>query len=394
MKIALVIWTNPDYYVAVKYTSQIFIENGHEVDILCRNTDETFMGAIDYPERVKVIRIGRKRRGLLNLLSYLRYLVTVFGKNQLSGYDLIIGYDLFGFVAAFLMASTGKEQLLVYHNFDLSDKLVLGFLGRQLKRFEYIGARKARAVIFPTLGRAETFKQEANLNQQPLIVMNCLRIADKFETTGVFRKMLAENEIKGGGVVARLGSIGPGHGIEATIRSVMLWKGDWTLVFLGVALGNYISSMQELVDQLGLSKRVVFKPDVSYEMWNDCLRNSDVGLALYEPVNINHSAMAGAGQKMFFYLKEGMPVVVPRLPDFIEMVDKYKFGIAADAYSAESIASAVNSLLGSQQEYEKYARAAKDVFVNELNFDNQFSQVLRVLGPNFADVRLAKADKI
>ena len=394
MKVALVIWTNPDYYVAIKYTSQIFIERGHEVDILCRNTNETFMGDVDYPKAANTIRIGSKREGIQNLLSYLGFLVNVYRKKQKAGYDLIIGYDLYGFVAAFLMTALGKKPLLLYHNFDLSEKFALGFVGRQLKRFEYIGARRARAVIFPSLGRAEVFKQEANLYQQPLIVMNCLRVTEKFETKGIFRKMLAEEGIKAERLVARLGSIGPGHGIEATIRSVKMWKGDWALVFLGVALGSYMSSMQELVAQLGLSKRILFKSEVSYEMWNDCLNEADVGLALYEPININHLAMAGAGQKMFFYLQVGMPVVLPRLQDFTEILDKYKFGVGADADSAESIASAVNSLLGSQQEYEKYARNAKEAFVNELNFDTQFSQVLRLLGPNFDDECFSIADKI
>lgn len=53
-------------------------------------------------------------------------------------------------------------------------------------------------------------------------------------------------------------------------------------------------------------------------------------MALYEPININYQTMAGSGQKMF-YLKAGIPSILPALPDFIQMVNKYRFGIVADA---------------------------------------------------------------
>ena len=126
-------------------------------------------------------------------------------------------------------------------------------------------------------------------------------------------------------------------------------------------------------------------------MWDDCLHSADVGLALYEPVNVNHRAMAGAGQKMFFYLKAGLPIVVPRLPDFLEMVGKYQFGVAADAASPGSIADAVNAILANPVAYKTYARAARNAFVNELNFDSQFLPVLQRLGLNNAGIRPAAA---
>jgi hypothetical protein len=56
---------------------------------------------------------------------------------------------------------------------------------------------------------------------------------------------------------------------------------------------------------------------------------------------------------MFFYLKSGLPIVVPQLPDFMEMVNKYKFGVATDVVSAGSVAGAINLLMGSEQEYVK-----------------------------------------
>ena len=69
------------------------------------------MGDVDYSGHTRVIRIGMKRPGFRNYLDYFRYLVFTFRKSVRSRYDLIIGYDLFGFVAAFLMAMTRKNTI-------------------------------------------------------------------------------------------------------------------------------------------------------------------------------------------------------------------------------------------------------------------------------------------
>ena len=69
MRVALVIWTNPDYYQAVKFTAQMLSEHGHQIDILCRNTGEAFMGDVDYSDHTRVIRIGMKRPGSETLIS-------------------------------------------------------------------------------------------------------------------------------------------------------------------------------------------------------------------------------------------------------------------------------------------------------------------------------------
>lgn len=68
MRVALVIWTNPDYYQAAIYTSQILSECGHQVDILCRATNEDFMGSIDYAASTKIYRFGKKEQVFLTIL--------------------------------------------------------------------------------------------------------------------------------------------------------------------------------------------------------------------------------------------------------------------------------------------------------------------------------------
>jgi glycosyltransferase involved in cell wall biosynthesis len=375
MKVALVIWTNPDYYQGVIYTAQIMSEAGHDVEILCCNTNESFFGRVDYGVLTKVLRIGSRNRGLRNYANFLKFIFNLASRHRRRKYDLVIGYDMFGIISAFLMTRLGKKPVLVYHNFDLVDRKHPGLLFRFLKQLEYTAAGSSRAVVLSSRGRAQIFKEKAKLAFEPLVVMNCERVRGDFKNTGEFRQILQKNAINVEKTVIRLGSIGPGHAIEATIRSVKYWQGNWGLVFLGVPLGDYLVSMRQLVSQLGLGGKVMFMPFVSYELWNDCLYSADAGVALYEPVNINHQTMAGAGQKTSFYLKAGIPSILPDLPDFVAMLDKYKFGVLADPADPRSIAKAVNDLLGDAKRYADLSRAAKDAFLSEFNFEKQFSAI-------------------
>jgi hypothetical protein len=76
MKVALVQWTNPDYYQAVINTAQILSEQGYQVEILCRATGEAFFGTVDYGSSTKVIRIGSRSRFYPFILTdLLRYLI-------------------------------------------------------------------------------------------------------------------------------------------------------------------------------------------------------------------------------------------------------------------------------------------------------------------------------
>lgn len=385
MRVALVIWTNPDYYQVFIHTSQILSEGGHDVDVLCRATGETFMGNVDYASSTRVFRFGAKRRGSRNYIDYLRYLIFTVHMSIKCKYDLIIGYDMFGFIAAFLMTRVRRGKVfLVYHNFDLADKRVLGFFGRQLKRIERFASRKADLVIFPTEDRASIFQGEVRLARKPMIVMNSQRLLPAIEETEDLKRISNTHGIKASKFVIRLGSIAPGHAIEATIRSVKYWRGDWALIFLGVPLGDYMPSMQRLVSELGLTQKVLFIPNATYEMWDACLQGADVGLSLYEPINVNHQALGGiGGQKTFYYMKAGIPSVVPALPDFLKMIDKYKFGVVADPCDPESIARSINDLLSDDERYNFLAKAARHAFVQEFNFENQFAPVLKLITDSF-----------
>jgi glycosyltransferase involved in cell wall biosynthesis len=185
-------------------------------------------------------------------------------------------------------------------------------------------------------------------------------------------------------LVVRMGNLGPNHGIEAAIRSVPEWKGNWGLVLLGLPHGTFLQEMEQLVAGLGLADRVVFLTSPSeclwyssQSLWYDLLYSADLGLALYEPGNINHSYMVGPGNKMMLCLKAGIPTLMSDLPDFADFIERHPVGVLANPTDPHSIACSINTLFSDDARYAELSRNARRLFETEFNFEVQFEPVLR-----------------
>jgi glycosyltransferase involved in cell wall biosynthesis len=287
----------------------------------------------------------------------------------------VIGYDAFGVVAAYLATSASIDAELIYHNFDLATGESTAM--RSLIAMEGLAARHARAVLTSSPARAAELRDRARLGRDPIVLMNCQRLSGRMQKTGELHQRLRDGGFASARIVLRLGTLGPGHGIEATLRSVPQWKGNaWTLVLAGSPTERYLRELSSLVETLGLQNQVLLLPSVSREFWYDCLYSADLGIALYELGNINHASMAGAGNKLNLYLKAGIPSVVPALPDFETFLHLYGGGEAADPRDPASIARAVNSILGDSEKYASFCRAARAAFESEFNFEKQAGPLL------------------
>lgn len=381
MKILLTTWYDAAWHPMMIFTSQALAEQGHTVSIIYHqpSLQRSIPGAIDYGPDVQLYPVNHDWTGWRNRVAYIDFIRQVTTLARRFRPDVIIGYDMHGLTAAYVAQRAQPEARLVYHNFDLAAKELLSGFGRAVKRMERIAARSADLVIASSPGRAQALQQELKLSQRPMVVLNCQRVEEYTGVRGELKAILKRKELHFERMVTRLGSLGPHHGIEATVKSVASWQGNWGLVLAGVGNGTYVQSLRTLVDQLGLNRRVLILSPVSYELWYDCLYSADVGIALYEKGNINHDSMAGAGNKLNLYLKAGIPSIVPDIPDFISLVNAYGAGRVADPGDPASIAAAINAILGDEMTFAELHRNANRAFLNEFNFEKQFTPVLAAL---------------
>jgi glycosyltransferase involved in cell wall biosynthesis len=381
MKVMLILWSDPRAYLATMFTAQMLSERGISVELIYRKPDPYLdvAGEVYFGCRTRLRPIGSGHVGWRDKLNFAVFLFTSIILVVRDKPDAVIGYNRLGIAVAFLATWLRPKTTLIYHNFDfyIASKKMSGWLFQSL---ELAGARHADLVIIPHPGRATVFKDEAKLDKEPLTVMNCYPLTTPKRTTGELQSLLDSKGLHFDRLVVRLGTVGPYHGIEATIRSVLEWKGNWGLILAGFPVeGTYLDEMQDLVRNLDLGKKVVFLPSVPYGLWYDCLYSAHLGISLYEPFNVSHAYMGGTSQKLNNYFVAGIPSIVSNSPDFVDFVEHYGTSKLADPTDPHSIARAVNSLLCDPEEYATYCSNVRNAFKSEFNFERQFEPVLNKL---------------
>lgn len=373
----LVMFSDPSWYSPTVNTSHELRRRGYEVHLVRRATTGPVLNAgADFGPGTRFHTVGGRLRH--TALAYVHFLCLVLLLSLRHRPDIIIGYDPPGSVAAFL-ARCFHPALLIYHNYDLIEYAHSSRLTRLIHPLELAAARRADAVLVSSPGRAHHLAREARLPRPPYVCLNCLPLHTRIPRTGELRHILNARNITMEHVVVRLGSIAPGHGIEATIRSVAFWPEGAGFVLAGMPVaGAFLARMQELVSRLALQHRILILPSVSDDLWYDCLAEADLGIALYEPITMNHQHMWGAGLKLGLYLAAGIPSVVSDLPDFAAFARASGAAVTVDQNSPESIAAGVRSALAPSRN-TAYREAARHTFADQYNFEVQFAPLFALL---------------
>lgn len=380
----MILWADPRPYLAIMFTAQLLSERGISVELVYRTPTPHLdvAGEVNFGGRTRLRPIGGGHTGWRDKLDFAVFLFTTIVLVWRGKPDAVIGYDRLGIAVAFLATRLRPKTTLIYHNFDfnVAPGKTLKLFRRLFQSLELVGARHADLVIFPHPERAVVFKDEAKLDREPITVMNCYPLSTPKQKSGELQNLLDSKGLHFDRLVVRLGMIGPYHGIEATIRSVLEWKGNWGLILAGFPdEGSYMDEMKELVENLDLSNKVVFLPSVSYSLWYDCLYSAHLGISLYEPFNLSHTYMSGTSQKLNNYFVAGIPSIVSNSPDFVIFVERFGTSKLADPTDPHSIAQAVNALLCDPEEYAAYCRKVRSAFESEFNFERQFEPVLNKL---------------
>lgn len=370
--IQVIFYNNPDNYPPIVNSVHLLARAGFRVEILCRDDGKRW--GVSYPVEVKVIRIDT--RGRNSWQEYLGFVARVLrsGSNQVS---LFVGHDMHGLLPARLLATLYRRPL-IYHCHDFAEisygPAPIG--GRLVGSFEHCFARTADLVIIPDEERAAVVGNELHLKQEPLVVANAPL---KRQTTigEALHKALAIRERRYERIVFRQGRIGAGHAIESTLRSIPYWSNPkWGFVVMGYGEPSYLERLSAQANSLRVERQFVILPPVGYDYVTQFTPGADIGHGLYEPVHINNIHIATASNKIMEYMEAGLPLLVSETPSLKSLVKKYNCGLTADENCPESIAAAVNALLGDPDRAKKMGTAARQAFEQEFCYERQFAPVI------------------
>lgn len=365
-----IFYNNPDTYPPIINSTRLLAQAGHEVDILCREYGPEW--GIQYPAGATVRRLPQLSKR--TWAAYLAFVKQVWRQARPEA-AVFVGHDMHGFLPARLLATRYRRPLIYHcHDFTLEDgRLPWG--GRLVAAFERRWARTADLVIVPDAERGEIVRQVLHLRKAPMIVANAPlqspsasdRLQQRLRTLG-YRWQCT---------VLRQGQVGPGHALEATVRSLPYWqRSDWGLAILGGGDAAFRAHLQQLASDLNVSAQVAFLAPVAYDEVAQFTVGAHLGHGLYEPTHVNNRFIATASNKLMEYMAAGLPLLASDRPGLRDLVTRYDCGVVADESDPASIASSINQLLADPEQALLMGANGQRAFADVFCYEKQFAPVL------------------
>ncbi len=143
------------------------------------------------------------------------------------------------------------------------------------------------------------------------------------------------------------GAVNKGRCFEQLIPAMK--KIDCKLVICGE--GNYYQEAQEMVMELGLENKVIFKGYIPPHELPNYTRNAYIGITLF--VATSRSNELSLANRFFDYMHNGVPQLCAAYPEYEKINSEYEVAKLLSDITPDSIADALNELLTSIDYYNR-----------------------------------------
>lgn len=160
------------------------------------------------------------------------------------------------------------------------------------------------------------------------------------------------------------------RGAEEMVEAMQFVEGAILLVVGG---GDVITILKEMVKEMNLEDKVLFKPKQPYAQLLYLTSVADLGLTLDKDTNINYKY--SLPNKLFDYIQARVPVLASPLPEIKKIIDQFKIGDYIQTHEPKKIALKVSKIFANQEvlaEWKKNCNFA----ASQLNWEKE-EQVLK-----------------
>jgi glycosyltransferase involved in cell wall biosynthesis len=288
--------------------------------------------------------------------------------------DLLVANDLDTLLPNYLVSKWRKKPLV----YD-SHEYFCGELSVVSKPISYKVWHGIERRIFPKLKTVITVSQsivdqyEKEYGVRPYLVRNIPPAATTPVTAT--RKELGMPEDKTVLLLQGAG-INEGRGGEEIVQA-MQYLPDCHLFIVGN--GTILPLLKKMSVDMNLQDRITFVPRQTPENLFNYTSLADIGLAIDTDQSAN--LRFSLPNKIFDYIKAGLPMVVSNLVERARIVKQYKVGTIAEAVTPEAIATAVKELSDPQRLAE--CRENSKTAAKELTWENEEKTLEQVYAPYF-----------
>ena len=156
------------------------------------------------------------------------------------------------------------------------------------------------------------------------------------------------------------GGLNPFRGLELIIQALIHLPDHYKLVLMGS--GRSLNSLIKLTQDLNLTKRVFFHPQVHSSDVLHYTNQADIGLVMYE--NTSKNNYFSTPNKIFEYMLAGIPTIASKHPGKQYVVEVEQTGICTDE-NPLAIAKAIQEVMDNYDTYVANCLAKKAFYTWE-----------------------------
>jgi len=147
------------------------------------------------------------------------------------------------------------------------------------------------------------------------------------------------------------GSVNKGRGLELVIQSIKYIE---NAKFHIVGDGDIIEQLKQFVTEYKLENKVVFAGRLPINELSEYTKRADLGISLEEKLGLNY--YYALPNKLFDYIKAGVPVLVSDFPEMGLLVKKYDIGITTLSTNPKEIAKIIKFMVTDSQSIQKWQK--------------------------------------
>ncbi|MFP5470625.1 MAG: glycosyltransferase [Bacteroidia bacterium] len=174
-------------------------------------------------------------------------------------------------------------------------------------------------------------------------------------------------------IILYQGAINLNRGVEELVLAMNMVSNASLLI---VGDGDVINSVKELVRLNNLENKVKFFGKVPFEDLDEISNQAILGVSLEK--SSSKSYAYSLPNKVFDYIKNGVPVLVSNLPEVKKIVEQYNVGQVLNEISPKEIADKINVLLSSKEMLQHYSKNCVEAH-QELNWEHEKQIIISAL---------------
>jgi glycosyltransferase involved in cell wall biosynthesis len=150
---------------------------------------------------------------------------------------------------------------------------------------------------------------------------------------------------------------------------------DNSFLLLIVGHGDVVPWMKEKSAEWRISDRVQFLPRMPYAEMMKYTQASDLGLTLDKPTNINY--LYSLPNKIFDYIRAGIPVLASDLPEVSNIINTYQVGYVFNDHDPANLARQVAAIRNDKFQYNIFREHTKSAAL-QLAWENEVKHLTEV----------------